>query len=110
MTPTRARGSRDSDSTTVTSTKIPILEVADWTEFPAEFTHVSEGTSRAEDLHLSVCAVLVAEACNIGLEPLVEPGRAALTRARLSWVEQNYLSTDTLTAANTRLVDARRLR
>jgi len=83
-----------------------LLEVADWTGFPVEFTHVSEGTSRAEDLHLSVCAVLVAEACNIGLEPLVEPGRAALTRARLSWVEQNYLRTDTITAANTRLVDA----
>jgi len=83
-----------------------LLEVADWTGFPVEFTHVSEGTSRADDLHLSVCAVLVAEACNIGLEPLVEPGRAALTRARLSWVEQNYLRADTLTAANTRLVDA----
>jgi len=83
-----------------------LLEVADWTGFPVEFTHVSEGTSRAEDLHLSVCAVLVAQACNIGLEPLVEPGRAALTRARLSWVEQNYLRTDTITAANTRLVDA----
>jgi len=83
-----------------------LLEVADWTGFPVEFTHISEGTSRAEDLHLSVCAVLVAEACNIGLEPLVEPGRAALTRARLSWVEQNYLRTDTITAANTRLVDA----
>jgi len=83
-----------------------LLEVADWTGLPVEFTHVSEGTSRAEDLHLSVCAVLVAEACNIGLEPLVEPGRAALTRARLSWVEQNYLRTDTITAANTRLVDA----
>jgi len=83
-----------------------VLEVADWTGFPVAFTHVSEGTSRAEDLHLSVCAVLVAQACNIGLEPLVEPGRAALTRARLSWVEQNYLRADTLTAANTRLVDA----
>jgi len=50
--------------------------------------------------------VLVAEACNIRLEPLVEPVRAALTRARLSWVEQNYLRADILTAANTRFVDA----
>jgi len=83
-----------------------LLEVAGWTGFPAEFTHVSEGASRAEDLHLSVCAALIAEACNIGLEPLIHPGRAALTRARLSWVEQNYLRADTLTAANTRLVDA----
>jgi len=83
-----------------------LLEVAGWTGFPTEFTHISEGASRAQDLHLSVCAVLIAEACNIGLEPLVQPGRSALTRARLSWVEQNYLRADTLTAANTRLVDA----
>jgi TnpA family transposase len=83
-----------------------LLEVAGWTGLTAEFTHVSEGASRAPDLHLSVCAVLIAEACNIGLEPLVHPGQASLTRARLSWVEQNYLRADTLTAANSRLVDA----
>jgi len=84
-----------------------LLEVAGWTGFPAEFTHVSAGSSRAPDLALSVCAVLIAEACNIGLEPLVQPGQPALTRSRLSWVEQNYLRADTITAANTRLVDAR---
>jgi len=50
--------------------------------------------------------VLIAEACNIGLEPLVHHGQPALTRSRLSWVEQNYLRADTLTAANSRLVDA----
>jgi len=83
-----------------------LLEVAGWTGFPTEFTHVSEGASRAEDLHLSVCGVLVAEACNIGLEPLVQPRQPALTRARLSWVEQNYLRADTLTGANARPVDA----
>jgi len=83
-----------------------LLEVAAWTGFAGEFTHVSEGASRAADLHLSVCAVLIAEACNIGLEPLVQPGRPALTRSRLSWVEQNYLRADTLTAANARLVDS----
>jgi len=73
-----------------------LLEVASWTGFPTEFTHVSEGASRAEELHLSVCGVLIAEAGNIGLQPLVQPGRAALTRARLSWVEQNYLRADGL--------------
>lgn len=67
---------------------------------------MSECSSRSEDLHLSVCAVLIVEACNIGPEPLVQPGRAGLTRARLSWVEQNYLRADTLTAANARLMDA----
>ncbi len=83
-----------------------LLEVAGWTGFPAEFTHVSSGGSRAADLAVSVCAVLIAEACNIGLEPLVRSGQSALTRSRLSWVEQNYLRADTLTDANARLVDA----
>jgi len=83
-----------------------LLEVAGWTGFLDEFTHVSEGAARAGDLNLSICAVLVAEACNIGLEPVVQAGVPALTRSRLSWVDQNYLRADTITAANARLVDA----
>jgi len=31
-----------------------LLEVTSWTGFPTEFTHVSEGASRAEELHLSI--------------------------------------------------------
>lgn len=81
-----------------------ILEVAGWTGFPGEFTHISEGTTSAKDLHLSICAVLLAEACNIGLEPVVHPDNPALTRARLSWADQNYIRTETIAAANARLV------
>ena len=47
-----------------------ILEIAARTGFAAAFTHISERASRASDLDLSLCAVLLAEACNIGLEPL----------------------------------------
>jgi len=83
-----------------------LLEVAGWTGFLTEFTHVSEGTARAEDLGVSICAVLVAAACNTGLEPVVQPGSPALTRGRLSWVDQNYLRGDTVTAATGRMVDA----
>jgi len=83
-----------------------LLEVAGWTGFLREFTHMSEGAARAEDLGVSVCALLVAEACNIGLEPVVQPGNPALTRGRLSWVDQNYLRGDTITAATGRMVDA----
>ncbi|MCP6760352.1 MAG: transposase [Fischerella sp. CENA71] len=54
----------------------------------------------------SICAVLLAEACNIGLEPLIRPDVPALTRGRLSRVQQNYIRMDTLTSANARLVDA----
>ncbi len=83
-----------------------LLEVAGWTGFLIEFTHVSEGSARAEDLGVSICAVLVAEACNIGLEPVVQPGVPSLSRSRLSWVDQNYLRADTITAAAARMVDA----
>lgn len=55
---------------------------------------------------MSLCAILLAEACNIGLEPVVHPDVPALTRGRLSWVQQNYLRAETLIRANARLVDA----
>jgi hypothetical protein len=48
-----------------------ILEIAARTRFAGAFTHVSERTARAADLDLSLCAVLLAEACNTGFEPLV---------------------------------------
>jgi TnpA family transposase len=83
-----------------------LLEIAARTNFPAQFTHVSEQGARVEDLPLSVCAVLLAEACNIGLEPLVQNDLPALRRARLSWVQQNFLREETLITANTCLVAA----
>ena len=82
-----------------------LAEVAAWTGFADEFTHVSEASARVDNLALSVCAVLVAEAANVGLEPLARPDVGALTRGRLSWVAQNYLRADTLVGANARLVD-----
>ena len=47
-----------------------IAEVAAWTGFAEEFTHVSEAGARVDDLTASVCAVLVAEAANVGLGPV----------------------------------------
>lgn len=72
-----------------------ILEVAARTGFTEAFTHLSEHTARATDIHISLCAVLMAEACNTGLEPLIRGDVAALKRDRLSWVDQNYLRDDT---------------
>jgi hypothetical protein len=69
-----------------------LLEIAARTEFTVKFTHVSERESRVGDLATSICAVLIAEACNIGLEPLVRNDVPALRRARLSWVNQNFYS------------------
>lgn len=83
-----------------------VLEVAQRTSFLNEFTHISEANSRARDLHVSLCAVLIAEACNIGLSLVINPSVPALTRDRLTWVQQNYLRPDTLSRANARLVEA----
>ena len=83
-----------------------LLEIAARTDFTAAFTHVSERAARVTDLGISICAVLLAEACNIGFEPLVRHDAQSLRRDRLSWVSQNYLREETLTAANASLVAA----
>lgn len=83
-----------------------LLEVHSWTGFLSEFSHVSEASARMGQLSVSVAAILVAEACNVGLTPVVKDGHPALTRGRLSHVDQNYVRADTLRAANSRLVQA----
>jgi TnpA family transposase len=83
-----------------------ILEINGFTGFCDEFTHVSEGHARVENLGLSICAVLTAQACNIDLEPIVDPTNPALSLGRLQWVQQNYIRAETLVRANARLVDA----
>src|SRR4051794_24776457 len=82
-----------------------LLEVHAWTSFASQFTHLSESGSRVEDLPTSICAALLGEACNVGLEPLARREVPALTRGRLAWVQQNYLRAETLIQANARLVD-----
>ena len=83
-----------------------LLEMHARTGFAAEFTHASERDARAGDLSVSICAVLLAEACNTGFEPLIRLDTLALRRSRLSWVRQNYVRAETLTRANAALVVA----
>jgi TnpA family transposase len=82
-----------------------LLEVHAWTGCFDAYTHISEARARMEDLPISVAAVLVAEACNIGFRPVVKPSVPALTRDRLSHVDQNYVRAETHAAANARLID-----
>lgn len=81
-----------------------LLEIAARTELTSAFTHISEKSSRISDLLTSVCAVLLAEACNIRIEPLVNNNIPALKCDRLQWVNQNYIRDETLTAYNAILV------
>jgi TnpA family transposase len=81
-----------------------LLEVHAWTGFLDEFTHGSGAATRIKDLALSVCAVLVAQACNIGYRPVARRDDPALTPARLEWVVANFVRPETLVAANNRLI------
>jgi TnpA family transposase len=83
-----------------------LLEIAARTGFHHAFTHLAERGAEVDGFTTSLCAVLVAEACNIGLEPLLQPEDPALGRARLSWVAQNFVRDETIAAANARLVAA----
>jgi TnpA family transposase len=83
-----------------------LLEIAKKTGFIAAFTHINEGNARANDLEISICAVLLAQACNTGLEPFVREDIPALKRDRLIWVDQNYIRDETIRASNSILVSA----
>ena len=61
-----------------------------------------------DELAVSLCAILIAEACNNGLAPLISPAVPALREDRLQWVQQHYLRSETLQRANACLINARR--
>ena len=81
-----------------------VLEVCTRTGLADSFTHVNERGARVADFQISLAAVLVAQSCNIGFEPMVRPDIPALHRDRLSWVSQNFIRDETLHAANAKLV------
>ena len=81
-----------------------LLEVHAWTGFLDEFTHTSGGAAGVDDVAGSVCAVLVAQACNIGYRPVARRNDLSLTPARLEWVVANFFRPETLTAASDRLI------
>jgi TnpA family transposase len=83
-----------------------LLEITARTGFTDAFTHISEQTARASDISISLCAVMLAEACNTGIEPLIRQDTPVLRRDRLIWVSQNYFRDETLMAANAKLVAA----
>src|SRR6266446_1917041 len=70
------------------------------------FTHLTDRSARTADFALSLCAALLAEACNTGPEPFVRHDTPALRRDRIGWVKQNYLRDETITAGNATLVAA----
>ncbi|MFI8930472.1 Tn3 family transposase [Streptomyces sp. NPDC053474] len=83
-----------------------LFEVHAWTGFLDAFVHLGDGKTRMNDLTTSMVGLLVSEACNIGMTPVVNPNYEALTRSRLVHVDQYYLRADTIAAANAALIEA----
>jgi len=82
-----------------------LLEVDRMTSFTEDCTHISDMGSRISEIEVSLCAVFMADSCNIGLEPIINEDIPHLTRNRLSWIQQNCIRDETITKANARLVD-----
>lgn len=82
------------------------LEVMQRTGFALTFTHLSERQAKVEHFETSLCAALIAEACNIGIEAVSRQDMPALRRERLTWVSQNFIRPETIAAANARIVSA----
>jgi len=82
-----------------------LLEIAAKTGFIDGFSREHEPRAHLSDLPTSICAVLVAQACNVGYAPLVDETIPALREARLKYVARHYIRPETLIAANARIVD-----
>lgn len=82
-----------------------IMEVNRWTNFDHEFLHLTESKKKVANFDVSLSAVLLSEACNIGIEPIQRPNNPVLSKGRLDWIKQNYLLAENLTKANVKLVD-----
>lgn len=84
-----------------------ILEVMAWhPAFAKAFISASGSRSRLADLHVTIAAALTAHALNIGYVPVITEGVPALTRGRISHVDQNYLRAENYAAANAVLITA----
>lgn len=84
-----------------------LLEVMSWEpEFVEAFTSASGAETRVGDLDVTIAAALTAHGLNVGFSPIITPGNPALSRNRLSHVDQNYLRGATYSAANAPVVAA----
>ena len=80
-------------------------EIAARTGFTKPFTHEREPTARLGDLDVSIIAVLIAQACNVGYKPLIDESVPALRLERLKYIARHYIRPETLIAANALIVD-----
>lgn len=81
-----------------------LLEVNQQVNLTSHFQHTNDSTVRMEELDVSILAVLLAEACNIGFSPVSREGIDSLKYDRLMYVDHQYIRLDTLAAANKAII------
>lgn len=74
--------------------------------FTDSFRHLTESDTRMEDFHITMNAILLSEAYNIGLSPVTKGNTPSLTKDRLVWAKHNYLRPETIAEANNIVVAA----
>jgi len=80
-----------------------LVEVNSWCGFLDELTHETDHTRTQRQHHPRLLAALVADGCNIGIAPMA---RASEFNAdELAWTKQWHLRTETVRAANARIVN-----
>lgn len=62
-----------------------LLETNQELNFTDSFTQLTDNDTRMSDFHVTMNAVLLSEACNIGLAPVTKGNTQALTKDRLVW-------------------------
>jgi hypothetical protein len=83
-----------------------ILEVMSWyPEFEAAFTAASgSGAPRLADANISIAAALTVHSLNVGYSPVIAD-TPALSRERISYIDQNYLRPENYARANGVFID-----
>jgi TnpA family transposase len=85
-----------------------LLEVDSWTGFLSKaYLNPAGRRPNLEGVDLSIAALLVSEACNVGHTP-VSSDHPALTANRLSHIEQQYMRLDNHARANELFIDHQR--
>lgn len=80
-----------------------LLEVNQQLNLTQLFNHLNDKDTKMKDLDISLLAVLLAEACNIGFSPVSKNSIDSLKYDRLIYVNHHYIRVDTLSAANQKL-------
>ena len=81
------------------------LEIDARVGFTEEMLLASASQPTAQGIRKSIVAVLVAEACNIGLKSVAKPNDPALNLKRLDWAKTNFVQVDAIMRANAKLVE-----